>query len=681
MKQRISHLLVFILLAAALLLPRQAEAAGASFSGSTSLRAGDRVTVTFSISGSNIVAIQGSLSYDSNLELTGTSQLVSSPWAMDMNGSTVVLYDNSLSHPINNSSVFSVTFRVKSGVAAGTAVSASVNNITVSDGSSDSSLGSASWSATIAAPLSSNAKLSSLSCGSGTLSPSFSADTTSYSVTVPYSVTSLSLNYATQDGGAKVSVSGNSLSVGSNTVTLTVTAANGNTKNYTIRATRQQNPDYKPSSNAQLSSLSLSAGSLSPAFSSDVKEYVVYLPYETEHFELGGVAQDSKARSVTGSSADLEPGDNELNVVCVAEDGTTKEEYTVHVYRMPAFEGLLPEIAGTEPADYTIVDQALARVPADLSGYTDESVETLQKAIDAVVRDYPVEKQKQVDDMAKAILEAAAGLEKITVPDGKTDPEPDPQPDSTPLQRLMAVGEESVAIPYLASLTGPLPLWGIGLAALVLLLLLAYLIGTLVGRAVGRRRTLRRIQKEQEAAQQEGDEAPVVPGVAGDEVWELPTEAAVAAAKVETVDGGAEESVTSPAEDAVAKAAEDDASAQGSAVAETVEEVAPAAEEAAAEAVEEVAPAVEETVAETVEEITPAVEETVAETVEEITPAVEETVAETVEEVAPAAEETVDEAVEEVAPVKENPPVAEEDIDEAVRHMSLDDLLDDIRNM
>ena len=263
MKRKLSRLLTVIVLAASLLLllPQRAEAAGASFSGSSSLRAGSSVTVTFAVSGSNIVAVQGTLSYDSSqLELTGTTRLAGDPWTMDMNGSTVVLYDNSLTHPISSANVFSATFRVKDGVAAGTKVSASVTGISVSDGSADTSLGSASWSATIAAPLSGNAKLSSLSCSNASLSPAFSADTTSYSATVPYSVSSLSLSYKTQESGASVSVSGNSLSVGSNAVTVTVTAPNGSVKKYVIYVTRQQDPNYVPSSNASLSDLSVSTG-------------------------------------------------------------------------------------------------------------------------------------------------------------------------------------------------------------------------------------------------------------------------------------------------------------------------------------------------------------------------------------------------------------------------------------
>ena len=94
--------------------------------------------------------------------------------------------------------------------------------------------GSARWSASVSAPLSANANLASLSCANAELSPTFSAGTTQYSVTVPYDVTSLRLSAAAEDSGAKVSTSGNDLSVGANTVTITVTAPSGAVKRYTI---------------------------------------------------------------------------------------------------------------------------------------------------------------------------------------------------------------------------------------------------------------------------------------------------------------------------------------------------------------------------------------------------------------------------------------------------------------
>ena len=356
MRKNISSALAGFLAALLLwcLLPVTAEAAGASFSGSGSVRAGDSVTVTFSVSGSNIQGITAVLHYDSSaLTLTGTRQLIGDSWSVDMSGGKLLAYDQSLTNPISGSSaVLAVTFQVKSGVAAGTKVSATITDIVATDGNSDQSLNDASWSASVASPPSGNANLSGLSCGSYALSPSFSAGTTEYSVTVPYDVSRLPLDYSAADSGANVSVSGNQLSVGVNTVVLTVTAANGATRRYTISVTRQPDPTVTLSSDADLADLTPSEGKLTPAFAPNITEYAVYVPYETTKLSLSATAKDSKALGVTQPDAALKQGDNVLTVTCTAEDGTTRD-YTVHVVRMPAFAGTLPQIGEPEPEDPT----------------------------------------------------------------------------------------------------------------------------------------------------------------------------------------------------------------------------------------------------------------------------------------------------------------------------------------
>lgn len=354
MRKRISSVLAGLLAALLLwgLAPVTAEAAGASFTGSGSVRAGDSVTVTFTVSGSNIQGITAVLHYDSSaLTLTGTRQLVGSSWSVDMSGGNLLAYDQSLSNPITGSAaVLAVTFQVKSGVAAGTRVSATITDIVATDGNSDQSLNDASWAASVAAPPSGNANLAGLSCGDYALSPAFSAGTTEYSVTVPYDVSRLPLDYRAADGGANVSVSGNQLSVGVNTVVLTVTAANGATRRYTISVTRQPDPNVTLSSDASLSELTPSTGQLSPAFSPEITEYAVYVPYETSKISLSATAKDSKALGVTQPDASLKEGDNLLTVTCTAEDGATRD-YTVHVVRMPAFAGTLPQIGQPEPEE------------------------------------------------------------------------------------------------------------------------------------------------------------------------------------------------------------------------------------------------------------------------------------------------------------------------------------------
>ena len=341
--------LVLVLALLLALLPQRAEAASAALSGNSAIQAGSTVTLKLSISGSNIMGVEATLDYDSSvLEYTNYDQQING-WTMDSSGLKFILYG--VSNPINSSTnVLSVTFRVKSGLESGTALSASFRDIVVTDGDNETNVGTASWSGKVDAPLSSNCNLSSLTCSNATLSPAFSSGTTYYTATVPYAAESLNLSYKTADAAARATVSGNSLVVGANTVTVTCTAATGAKKTYTISVTREQDPNYKPSTDAMLKELTLDVGSLSPKFSGAVTEYVAYVPYETASATLSGVARDEKALNVTESTMRLtNEGDNVMTVTCTAEDGATAKTYTVHVYRMPKYEGIIPTMEIIDP--------------------------------------------------------------------------------------------------------------------------------------------------------------------------------------------------------------------------------------------------------------------------------------------------------------------------------------------
>ena len=82
---------------------------------------------------------------------------------------------------------------------------------------------------------SNDATLGSLTVSSGTLNPVFNADTTNYTVEVTNDVSSITIDAIANSSAATISGTGTkSINVGSNTVTVTVTAEDGTTKIYTI---------------------------------------------------------------------------------------------------------------------------------------------------------------------------------------------------------------------------------------------------------------------------------------------------------------------------------------------------------------------------------------------------------------------------------------------------------------
>ena len=351
-----------------LLLPFTASAASASasLSGPNTVRAGDTITLTFKLNGSNLSGASGTLSYDSSqLQMTGTKQKIAAPWAVEFNGNNMVAYDNNLSAPINgNKDLFTVSFKVKD-VAAGTKITVSYTDVKASDGSADANIGTVSYSATVAAPLSTNNALASLTVSNATISPAFNANTTSYTADVPFSVSKLDVTATAADSTAKVSISSPTLTPDSTTnVTITVTAENGAKKTYTIKVHREKDPNYVASGNNDLSDITVDGFLLSPVFSADVTEYVVWLPYETESVSISGKAADGKASVQVVGGDQLAAGqDNPVQVICTAENGE-KKIYTVVVKRAAAHDGSVDEKPTTPTTEPTQTATTAGEVPS-----------------------------------------------------------------------------------------------------------------------------------------------------------------------------------------------------------------------------------------------------------------------------------------------------------------------------
>lgn len=89
-------------------------------------------------------------------------------------------------------------------------------------------------------------------------------------------------------------------------------------------------PDYTPSESANnaLSALTVSAGTLTPAFDPAVTEYALSLPQGTEKITVTATPSDSKATVQGDGEVALQPGENKLAVTVTAENGDTKT-YTI----------------------------------------------------------------------------------------------------------------------------------------------------------------------------------------------------------------------------------------------------------------------------------------------------------------------------------------------------------------
>ncbi len=152
------------------------------------------------------------------------------------------------------------------------------------------------------AALSDNADLAGLTISSGTLSPQFSSSDITYTASVDNSVTQVTVTPTASDSSAAITVNGNDVTSGNdyivtgltvgepNTVTVIVTAQDSTTKTYTITLTRAALSD-----NADLGSLTISSGTLSPQFSSSDITYTASVDNSVTQVTVTPTASDSSA--------------------------------------------------------------------------------------------------------------------------------------------------------------------------------------------------------------------------------------------------------------------------------------------------------------------------------------------------------------------------------------------------
>ncbi len=92
---------------------------------------------------------------------------------------------------------------------------------------------------------------------------------------------------------------------------------------------------YNNSSNNNLSSLTIENYELDSEFNKNKTEYETYVPYDVEKVNIKATTEDSKAKLSGTGEKQLAVGNNKINLVVTAENGS-KKTYTVNVIRKNA---------------------------------------------------------------------------------------------------------------------------------------------------------------------------------------------------------------------------------------------------------------------------------------------------------------------------------------------------------
>ncbi len=199
-------------------------------------------------------------------------------------------------------------------------------------------------------PISSDCALISLAPDAGELDQPFSSDQLFYTMSVPYSVSSLTFTAVPVEGATYRVNRQRLLGEGSTTeFQLTVTAADGKTKQvYQVDVYREPRSD-----NAELLSLVPDTGELDQEFSPSRLEYTMSVPAEVG--TLSFTYEPAEGAKCTVNAKKLgNPGtETEFRFTVTAEDGKAKQIYRVTVYREALrdealLRSLVPNVGGFE---------------------------------------------------------------------------------------------------------------------------------------------------------------------------------------------------------------------------------------------------------------------------------------------------------------------------------------------
>lgn len=196
------------------------------------------LTLNSSASGDTFFGIDASLTFDSSVvkctdAAGGTLSSGKVKFIVEFSGETSVGFSKTLTfQTLKEGSCY---FNCSASIASTTAKYPSAAGWTIKV---ETPVSTPEPTPTPATP-SSNANLASLKVSGAALSPKFASNKTSYSATVPYTTSKVTISAGVADAGATVVGAGTiDLQVGENKRTLTVTAASGAKKSYNITITR-----------------------------------------------------------------------------------------------------------------------------------------------------------------------------------------------------------------------------------------------------------------------------------------------------------------------------------------------------------------------------------------------------------------------------------------------------------
>lgn len=182
-----------------------------------------------------------------------------------------------------------------------------------------------------------NSSLSVLRLNEEGISPDFDKDIKEYYFTTDNSISNLEITAIPENSEANVTISGNNnLQMGENEVEIKVEAEDKtNTSTYKIYVTKTNNLEL---ANANLETLAIRQGTLAPEFDSNTTKYKLEIASGIDKIDILAIPQRENAALTILGNGEMKEGDNKIEIIVLAENGTTNKKYEINVYRRNAEE-------------------------------------------------------------------------------------------------------------------------------------------------------------------------------------------------------------------------------------------------------------------------------------------------------------------------------------------------------
>ncbi|MBR6033694.1 MAG: cadherin-like beta sandwich domain-containing protein [Clostridia bacterium] len=215
--------------------------------------------------------------------------------------------------------------------------------------------------------LSFNTNLKSLRLDIATIIPEFSPSIFQYETNIDENIENIDVLATPEDSKSNISITGNNnLQIGRNTISIIVTAENGEKKEYKIVVNKSE---LAKLSNSFLENLAIENAELIPEFRYDIYEYNAEIDNNIENVNILAVPQRKSANITIVGNDNLQPGDNQITVMVTSEDGTTSNTYKINVHKKTEAEEIKEENENNKIEDIKLKGDSEELTRRDTTGH------------------------------------------------------------------------------------------------------------------------------------------------------------------------------------------------------------------------------------------------------------------------------------------------------------------------